>query len=585
MAKTSINIQPCKVAQSERHNERRWELTEDQKMRSKVREELSPNNERAIYDNRPLSQILEDIKNTYKASKGKKMHAKATPLREGVVVIKEDTTLEDLKRFTDEVQRRWGPRCVQAYIHKDEGHWAWDKENDWWGAWKPNYHAHLVFDWTDTHGVTYKLDKLAMQKMQTLLAETLGMERGESSEREHLNATQYANQQEMKNAKELQQLNEAVGKEVLSGLTKLKELTESNKTLEATNTTLERENREKQANLSQIEVDVEKAEIRLEQTQERIEDEEGKERESKKRREDADKRAKEAENRAKETEIAVREHERKNWEKAQKGFVSTIANLLDPQTRKRDTLKSEITTLTEKEKALNLSIIQRSLYNDFLEKQGKEIENKIDPGKIIKNASNVLSNIPKEVRVKEVLIPQEDTLYRLQELMPEYSDVSDWMNILLQVETLGVPVDEVRFERGFHHNFVYNVGTEKVSAEMEIDNDKEGKIRLWIRDSFQNEWQHVLQWVKNIVEVIKEKARRSIEQTKESAQEIIATRQERRKLIFKDPKESAREKLTPEQRKKLEEIENGTNPDFAKWQEEHYQTGIKPKPRGRGLKP
>ena len=146
-------------------------------------------------------------------------------------------------------------------------------------------------------------------------------------------------------------------------------------------------------------------------------------------------------------------------------------------------------------------------------------------------------------------------------------------------------MDEVRFERGFHHNFVYTVGTEKVSAEMEIDNNKDGKIRLWIRDAFQNEWQHVLQWVKNIVEVIKEKARRSIEETKESAQEMIATRQERRKLIFKDPKESAREKLTPEQRKKLEEIENGTNSDFAKWQEEHYQTGIKPKPRGRGLKP
>ena len=329
MAKTSINIQPCKVAQSERHNERRWELTEDQKMRSKVREELSPNNERAIYDNRPLSQILEDIKKTYKASKGKKMHAKATPLREGVVVIKEDTTLEDLKRFTDEVQRRWGPRCVQAYIHKDEGHWEGED-------WKPNYHAHLVFDWTDKNGVTYKLDKIAMQQMQTLLAETLGMERGESSEREHLNATQYANHQELKKTKELQRLNEAVGKEVLSGLTKLTELTESNKTLETANTTLEGENREKRANLSQIEVDTEKAEIRLEQTQARIEEEEGKERESKKRREDADKRAKEAEDRAKETERIVKEHERKNWEKAQKGFVSTVANLLDPQTRKRE---------------------------------------------------------------------------------------------------------------------------------------------------------------------------------------------------------------------------------------------------------
>ena len=256
MAKTSINIQPCKVAQSERHNNRRWELTEDQKMRSKVREELSPSNERAIYDNRPLSQILEDIKKTYKASKGKKMHAKATPLREGVVVIKEDTTLEDLKRFTDEVQRRWGPRCVQAYIHKDEGHWE-DKE------WKPNYHAHLVFDWTDKNGMTYKLDKLAMQQMQTLLAESLEMERGENSEREHLNATQYANQQELKKTKELKEEKETVGKEVAEARKTHKELTESNEVLESTNITLENKKREKQALLSELESEAVKVEETL----------------------------------------------------------------------------------------------------------------------------------------------------------------------------------------------------------------------------------------------------------------------------------------------------------------------------------
>ena len=193
-------------------------------MYSRVREELSPQNEQAIYDTRPLSQILEEIKTNYKRSKGKKMHAKATPIREGVVVIQRQTTLNDLKRFTDEVERRWGPRCVQAYIHKDEGHWEGQE-------WKPNYHAHLVFDWTNKQGVTYKLDKIAMQQMQTLLAETLGMERGERSEREHLNSTQYANQQERTKLDELKAEKETVGEEVEEARGEKREIERESKAL------------------------------------------------------------------------------------------------------------------------------------------------------------------------------------------------------------------------------------------------------------------------------------------------------------------------------------------------------------------
>ena len=221
---TSINVQPCKSGQSERHNQRKWELTKDQQMYSRVRSDLSHLNQSAIYEEKDLPLLLETIKANYKASKGKKMHAKATPIREGVVVIKEDTTLEDLKRFTDEVQRRWGPRCVQAYIHKDEGHWEGEE-------WKPNHHAHLVFDWTDAQGVTYKLDKIAMQQMQTLLAETLGMARGESSEREHLNSTQYANQQEQTKLDELKAEKETVGEEVEEARGEKREIERESKAL------------------------------------------------------------------------------------------------------------------------------------------------------------------------------------------------------------------------------------------------------------------------------------------------------------------------------------------------------------------
>ena len=77
------------------------------------------------------------------------------PIREGVLLVRSDTTLADVRKFSEECQRRWGITPLQIFLHKDEGHWlngqpeAEDKESfkvgDRW--FKPNYHAHIVFDW------------------------------------------------------------------------------------------------------------------------------------------------------------------------------------------------------------------------------------------------------------------------------------------------------------------------------------------------------------------------------------------------------------------------------------------------------
>ena len=468
MAKTSINIQPCKVAQSERHNERRWELTEDQKMRSKVREELSPNNERAIYDNRPLSQILEDIKNTYKASKGKKMHAKATPLREGVVVIKEDTTLEDLKRFTDEVQRRWGPRCVQAYIHKDEGHWAWDKENDWWGAWKPNYHAHLVFDWTDTHGVTYKLDKLAMQQMQSLLAETLGMERGESSEREHLNATQYANRQEMKKTKELKEEKETVGKEVEKARHTHRELIESNEALKSNNNTLEKENNEKQALLSELETKIENIDEKLRQ-------------------------------------------------KATKGVVAFVANTFGSQETKYKKRKKSL-------EKLEADISEKKAELEYYSVKVEEISKQGDLSEDIDKAVKALESIPAGTTIRTVEVKPSEAVRELIKYKPEvYNTLTDWVAVIQDLRTLHVRIEKWKLEVGEEHNYkaLWVAKPYDGEVKVQIQQDKEnGKVYVAVKDTIQNEWQRVMDWVKNIVQKATERLKEGLETLKKVAEEI-----------------------------------------------------------------
>lgn len=183
MSKTSIHIEPCNIGSSEQHNQRLKNL-------DYVRPELSKLNESwvGVAD---LPAHLERLRTLVKNKTGRAMQKKATPIREGVIVIRQDTTIEQLKGLADAIEQRWGIKTLQIYTHKDEGH------TDSEGAWKPNLHAHIVFDWVnhDT-GKSIKLSKQDMAEMQTMVADCLEMVRGESSNIKHLGAIQYKTQAE-----------------------------------------------------------------------------------------------------------------------------------------------------------------------------------------------------------------------------------------------------------------------------------------------------------------------------------------------------------------------------------------------------
>lgn len=185
MAKTSINIQPVKGG-SEEHNQRSKEL-------DYVRPELSNKNESWISES--ISDRLEFIKQNTKKKTGRAMQKKATPIREGVVVISEKTTLQDLHLFAKKAEEKFGIKAIQIYTHKDEGHFKDQDKKEW----KPNLHAHIVFDWTDhSTGKSIKLNRQDMAQLQTLLAKSLGMERGISSDKVHLEVQQFKNEAEIK---------------------------------------------------------------------------------------------------------------------------------------------------------------------------------------------------------------------------------------------------------------------------------------------------------------------------------------------------------------------------------------------------
>lgn len=207
--KSSIHIKPCNISSSEAHNRRTPEYMRNiGESKIYLVPELVADNEHWInphFGDYDLKTHYENIKQMIKEKTGRAMQEKererktksgkiikvagCSPIREGVLLIKSDTTLDDVRKFGEECQRRWGITPLQIFLHKDEGHWlneppkSDDKESfQIGGKWfKPNYHAHIVFDWMnhDT-GKSRKLNDEDMIQMQTLLSDILSMERGQS---------------------------------------------------------------------------------------------------------------------------------------------------------------------------------------------------------------------------------------------------------------------------------------------------------------------------------------------------------------------------------------------------------------------
>lgn len=213
MAKTSDNIRPCNIGQSEAHNRRTPQyLAHINKENIYLRTDLMDDNEAWVsphIEGVSLREYYKYLGEMVKVKTGRAMQTKdrtrinkktgktvtvrgSTPIKEGVIVCKAGTTMEQLQRYGQLCCERWGITPLQIFIHRDEGHYEKPGNKT---SWKPNYHAHIVWDWMnhDT-GKSCKLTPQDMSEMQTILAETLGMERGTAKEltgREHLERTDY----------------------------------------------------------------------------------------------------------------------------------------------------------------------------------------------------------------------------------------------------------------------------------------------------------------------------------------------------------------------------------------------------------
>ena len=187
-AKSSFNIDFTKPG-SFWHNFRRGFLAKD------IRPELSHKNEYtcSFEEARRLAKQMKiDADIAYLRRRGQK--PKYDPEKiywSAEVNAREWHTVEDLKRAAAVIEKEMGYRLIYGCLHKDEGHLNDD------GEWVMNCHFHLEFISLDENGVSQHrktFNPSLMSKIQTKIAQTLGMERGVSKEitgREHLTPKQY----------------------------------------------------------------------------------------------------------------------------------------------------------------------------------------------------------------------------------------------------------------------------------------------------------------------------------------------------------------------------------------------------------
>ena len=152
-----------------------------------------------------LRNYLADTKRIVKEKTGRAMQKKAEDnvIAEAVVVIDEQTTMEDLQKLGQAMEQRYGWTCVQIHIHRDEGYLGERTEDMKHREGKYNLHAHMFFVTTNlATGKSWKRQRGEGSVMQDITAQTLDLSRGvKKSEqtkevKETLNVIQYKAMQE-----------------------------------------------------------------------------------------------------------------------------------------------------------------------------------------------------------------------------------------------------------------------------------------------------------------------------------------------------------------------------------------------------
>lgn len=208
MAKSSINIQASKDG-SAGHNSR--EHFSHSVVFTDEQNECSSNLKDAYA---LLRSELKKRSEKYTERTGQKLQKNTVTQLSAVVNLEQHHTLKDLEPLKAELEAKFGTKVVQMAIHRDEGKLISKADNtelysgkdfflnrddnklyfdkaytklipmDEYEI-KKNYHAHIEMLGLDENGqaIRQKMNRIALQQLQTFTAQSLGMERGQESKR------------------------------------------------------------------------------------------------------------------------------------------------------------------------------------------------------------------------------------------------------------------------------------------------------------------------------------------------------------------------------------------------------------------
>lgn len=213
------------------------------------------------YTKTDLEAIKDDLKAKYIKTVGQKPQKNTKWFQEAVFNTNENTTLEQLKNVAKVLKKEFNITTVSLANHKDEyaknldGTPKFDEN----GKLKINYHAHIIFVNANMEtGKSLRLQKADLVKMQTVIAETLGMERGKlGSKTVRLDQRQYK-QERIKDdilAKKIEKIEEIKAVEKVSK--KIGDLNSVNDELSKFNDTLINENTKLKQQLSNKNYEIE----------------------------------------------------------------------------------------------------------------------------------------------------------------------------------------------------------------------------------------------------------------------------------------------------------------------------------------
>jgi len=176
----------------------------------------------------------------YTERTGKKLPKNTIKHISGIFNIDENTTMDQIKKVIEYLEKSLDTKVIQYSIHKDEGHIDPDT-----GEKKINYHVHVEMLGLDSEGrsVRKKIDRKYLINLQTEVSKILGMERGESvkkTRRKRLDTYEYKKHKKLED-ETIKQLKQQI-----------KELKKENEKLKLENTELKEEVKEKKNKLKKI---------------------------------------------------------------------------------------------------------------------------------------------------------------------------------------------------------------------------------------------------------------------------------------------------------------------------------------------